>query len=93
MAEQTTFLAIDPEQLRTIVTDAVTTAFTAHTNQQTPPSDELVTWNESAKYLRISSPTLRRQVTRGAIVPVRIGRRVFFRRSDLEGLIRDGGAA
>jgi len=37
---------------------------------------------------KISRATLDRQIAKGFIVPVRIGRRVFFRESEIERFIR-----
>ena len=51
---------------------------------------ELLTVKESADLLRISPYTLRQWIFKHKITFVRVGRRVLFRRTDLEKLIEDG---
>ena len=42
--------------------------------------DELVTRHEKAEQLKVSLPTLRNWEIQGIIKPIRIGRRVYFRK-------------
>ncbi|MFX0201888.1 MAG: helix-turn-helix domain-containing protein [Candidatus Hodarchaeota archaeon] len=51
---------------------------------------ELLTVKESADLLRISPHTLRQWIFKHKITFVRVGRRVLFRRSDLEKLVEGG---
>jgi excisionase family DNA binding protein len=47
---------------------------------------DLMTYQEAARYLRISERSVRRRVADGQLEPVRLGGRTVFRRSDLEEL-------
>ncbi|MFB0507440.1 MAG: helix-turn-helix domain-containing protein [Thermodesulfobacteriota bacterium] len=51
---------------------------------------ELLTVRESADLLRISPHTLRAWIFGHKITFVRVGRRVLFRRGDLEKLVEEG---
>jgi len=51
---------------------------------------QLLTVKESAELLRISPSTLRQWIFKHKITFVRVGRRVLFRRADLEKLVEDG---
>lgn len=77
------------DDLRTIVENAVTTALGAFT-PPTPPtpqattSPDLLTRGEVLKMLRITAPTLRGMTRKGRLRPVRIGKKLLFRRTDIE---------
>ncbi len=47
-------------------------------------ASRLLTVKETCKYLRISPPTLYRMIDRNELVPVKIGKRTLFDRSDLD---------
>jgi excisionase family DNA binding protein len=58
--------------------------FTALRDEIRVINDELLTTRQAAKSLGMTEGALRTKVWRGLIKPVRIGRSVRFRRSDLK---------
>jgi excisionase family DNA binding protein len=50
-------------------------------------TSRLLTVKETCTYLRISPPTLYRMIERRELVPVKIGKRTLFDRSDLDRFI------
>ena len=50
-------------------------------------TSRLLTVKETCKYLRISPPTLYRMIERRELIPVKIGKRTLFDRSDLDKFI------
>lgn len=86
------FVVVAPDDLRALVSEAVTTALDArHTH--TPPTTQpnLMSREAACQFLGITHPTLRRMVIRGTIASVHVGRRVMFRRADLEAFAATGG--
>lgn len=82
----TTLLAIDPDELDRRLTDAVARALAAYTPPRLPDpgtGPEYLSRNETAALLHLSLVTLRELERRGELVPVRISRRVLYRRSDV----------
>jgi excisionase family DNA binding protein len=58
-----------------------------------PDADGLLTYEEAASVLRISTKTLRRRVAAGDVATVALGRRRLFRRQDLEAFAGRSDAA
>ena len=57
-----------------------------HTEASRPQASDLLTTDEACRYLRLSQPTLeRRRLAGEEPVFVRLGRRIYYRRADLEG--------
>jgi excisionase family DNA binding protein len=52
--------------------------------------EKLLVLQETADSLRVSCHTIRQWVYQGRIPHVRIGRRVFFRESDIASIIKNG---
>jgi excisionase family DNA binding protein len=50
-------------------------------------TSRLLTVKETCKYLRISPPTLYRMLERRELIPVKIGKRTLFDKSDLDKFI------
>jgi excisionase family DNA binding protein len=78
--------AIPLEQLKTLITDAVSTELSKHLNEvtQNKPATELLSRKEAAKLLGISFPTLNEFTKSGKITGYRIGTRVRYKRLELE---------
>jgi excisionase family DNA binding protein len=53
---------------------------------------QLLTRDQTATYLHVTTRTLRRWTNDGKIIPCRIGRRVLFTQRDIEALIEIGRA-
>ena len=60
------------------------------TSQQTQPVDPLYTASECAELLDVTRKTLRDWEKQGRLCPVRIGRRTYYRRSDIEKALSGG---
>jgi|GEM_PF-6652583 len=90
-ATGTFLVALSPDDLTTVVRNAVTDALASHTAAQPgtptlPPSTvdaDLLSVAETARLLRVSRQTLREMERRGELLPCRLGRRVLYRRSDI----------
>lgn len=92
---------INSADLRDLIYFAVVEALEMNDQLQTEGSPEppsLLTREEAAKFLRISLPSLHRRVKAGDLQPLHVGKRVLFRREDLDALVAsainmtDGGA-
>lgn len=91
-------LPITPDQLRTTVREAVGEALGDRLTSKEPETvatggGELLSVKETADLLRVSRVTLRQMEKRGDLLPVRIGRRVLYRRSDIDAALSRGGDA
>ncbi|MBN9400311.1 MAG: helix-turn-helix domain-containing protein ['Candidatus Kapabacteria' thiocyanatum] len=76
--------------LRNLISEAVELAFAArdHATPQKQDGGQLLTRKEAASYLRISVPSLQRHTRDRRIDCVRMGRRVLFRREDLDACLQ-----
>ena len=84
-------LPLTADDLRHLVSDAVGEALDRRKADEPPlqqpalPSpDDYLSRDEVRRMLRLSYPTLRNLELRGELVPVRIARRVLYRRADVE---------
>ncbi len=89
-------LPITPDQLRTTVREAVGEALGDRLPREEPESGTndggiLLSVKETAELLHVSRVTLREMEKRGELLPVRIGRRVLYRRSDIDAALSRGG--
>lgn len=73
------------EKLRKIVREEI--AFGLRTFSMTKKSDKAYTIAEFCERFHISKPTLYEWIKAGKIKPVKIGRRVFFNKKDVEELL------
>ncbi|MCB9214455.1 MAG: helix-turn-helix domain-containing protein [Candidatus Kapaibacterium sp.] len=85
-------LTVTPDELQATIHEAVSAAFREHLSTDTPQStaDDLLTAQETARLLHITRLTLREMEKRQELLPVRIGRRVLYRRSDIDNALRQG---
>lgn len=60
---------------------------------ETPPQDEILTYPEAARLLRIGERTLYRLVAEGKVPHVRLGGSTRFSRDALLELVKTGGLA
>lgn len=74
------------DELRSDLTAKLDTMLIALRDEIRVINDELLTTRQAAKALGLTEGALRTKVWRGLIQPVRIGRSVRFRRSDLKRL-------
>ena len=90
-------LPVTPDELRQTVREAVGDALRDITPQSKgkdpkQPEDALLSVVETADLLHVSRVTLREMEKRGELEPVRICRRVLYRRSDIDAALVGGGA-
>jgi hypothetical protein len=79
-------LSITTDDLRELITGAVTQALQFQTPTPATPSpqpDEYLSRDEARRLLHLSLPTLRNLEKRGVLVPSRIARRVLYSRADI----------
>ncbi len=87
--KQVTVCQIEVADLERIVTNAVATAMEQYASSTTPTrdanndSDELMTVQQVSGYLHRSRTSIWRYAQQGIIVPVRRGRSIYFRRTDV----------
>ena len=91
-------IVADADQIRAILSPIVSEAVAAAFDTRPQPPDntdqqpDLLSREQACRFLGITAPTVRRLVIRGDLSSVRIGRRVLFRRGDLEAFAAGGGA-
>lgn len=73
------------EKMRKIIREEVTFALRTAALVKTP--EKSYTIAEFCKRFQISKPTLYEWIKAGKITPVKIGRRVYFNRKDVEALL------
>ena len=73
------------EKMRKIVREEI--AFALRVQGMIKPAEKSYTISEFCKRFQISKPTLYEWIKMGKIKPVKIGRRVFFNRKDVESLL------
>jgi predicted DNA-binding transcriptional regulator AlpA len=80
---------LETDDLEQIINNAVTAAMERYTSTTTPTrdanndSDELMTVQQVSQYLHRSRSTLWRYEQLGILKPIRVGRSVYFSRSDV----------
>jgi hypothetical protein len=90
----TSLFSFDPSLLQQAITDAVSTAVREVLAEQKPaaptaPPPDLLSRAETRQLLHVSNTTLHVWEKKGMITPARAGRRVLFRRSDIDRLLSD----
>ena len=73
------------EKMRKMIREEV--VFCLKTFSMTDKKDKVYTITEVCTQFQISKPTLYEWIRAGKIKPVKIGRRVFFNRKEVEGLL------
>lgn len=78
-------LSVTVDDLKAIVRDAVSQVLAEQGtgNEPAPPSQDLMTREETAEMLHVSLLTLRNYAKRGLLRPKQIGRRVLYDRTDV----------
>ncbi len=85
-------LSISADELRTMITGAVTEALESRQAPEAPHDDQdtYLTREETAKELHVSKLTLRNYEKRGILKPQRIGRRVLYSRNEISAALAAG---
>lgn len=65
-------------------------AVQGHIASMDPKRDDYLTRNETAELLHVTLATLYEMEKRGELLPLRIGRRVLYRRGDIETALKKG---
>jgi excisionase family DNA binding protein len=66
-------------QLKDVIKDSIQN----NHQKQDPVQSDLMTRYEVMQYFDISAPTIQRWVKKGTLNKIKVGRRVFFRRSEI----------
>ena len=66
-------------QLKDVIKDSIQN----NTQKQDPVQSNLMTRYEVIQYFNISAPTIQRWVKKGTLNKIKVGRKVFFRRSEI----------
>ncbi len=95
MVESTLLVNVSLADLRDIIDTSVRKSVAdALTNLPAPSAeerDDLLSRKETGRLLRVSPVTLNVWEKRGVLTPVRIGRRVLYRRSDVDKALQSAG--
>ena len=73
-------IQLTEQEFQEAITKAVLSALAS---QKASPADELFSRQEAAAYLKVTYPTLNNWEKKGYIKAVRLGSRVFFKKSEL----------
>ena len=89
MVQQTLITQLHPEQLKDLIVAGIRDEFKELLSQLKPQNkkDELLTRKEVCNLLQCSMTTLWHWNNKDILKPIRIGRNVRYRRSDLEAFI------
>ena len=66
-------------QLKDVIKDSIQN----NPQKQDPVQSDLMTRYEVMQYFNISAPTIQRWVKKGTLNKIKVGRKVFFRRSEI----------
>jgi excisionase family DNA binding protein len=85
LMEQVISIRISIEELKKLVKDALKESLTEYfTGTKRDASNEYLTRNQVATLLKVTLPTLNRWAKTGVLKCHRVGRRVFYKMSDIE---------
>lgn len=85
MNEQLIFFSLSKDELRGIISDAVKEALAVKQQK------ELLTFKETCELLNISASCLNQWKSQGKIPFKKLGKRIFFSRSEITEAIKDAG--
>ncbi|HRF16784.1 MAG TPA: helix-turn-helix domain-containing protein [Chitinophagaceae bacterium] len=90
MTEKIIFTSLGIEELRSLIVDSVSSELKKQlaTSTSTTKSDRLLSRQETARLLNVSTSTLLSYVKQGRIKSFRIGRRVLFKQADIEAAMK-----
>jgi len=89
-----TLIMCDEEQLRKIVADTVRQVMNqAKAEAEATKEMATLTRDEVTELLNVTKPTLWRWEKAGYLIPKKVGKRVLYIRSEVEEMVRKGGAA
>ncbi|MEZ4801295.1 MAG: helix-turn-helix domain-containing protein [Gelidibacter sp.] len=85
-----TLTAVNPDQLKDLIVAGIKEEFTELISQLIPQKkqEELLTRKEVCTILQCSMTTLWHWENRGLLCPIRIGRNVRYRKSEVESFIK-----
>jgi hypothetical protein len=80
--KQIQFISVTPEQLQQTILDGVKQHLTEFKKQLQAP-EELMTRDETSKFLKVNLSTLHNWQKQGKLIPFGIQGRVYYKRSDI----------
>ena len=81
------FIEIDSEGFRTYIRDCIEKEAESHSRERAEIQKDLLTRKDVADLFQICLTTVHNWVRRRTLLPVKIGRKSYFRREDLLSLI------
>ena len=92
--QASTFMFIDEAQLRSVIAETVKQVMKqAKAEAEAAKEMATLTREEVAELLNVTKPTLWRWEKAGYLIPKKVGKRVLYLRSEVEEMVRKGGAA
>lgn len=76
-------LQLTPQELKSMISEAVQEVVTQQPKQEQKPDDEYLTAQETADFLKISKVSLWKYTKSGKIKSEKFGRRILYKKSDL----------
>lgn len=81
--EQSIQIQVSPDELRALITEAITAALPAAVAKGLPPEKQFLTRYEVAEKLNISLTTVHELIKSGKLIPRKVGRRTLFDINDV----------
>lgn len=91
--EKTVFISLPIEDLQTVITDCVNSCLKnnkQNSTQNTPEADELLTVQDTAKFLSLSVPTVYTLISKGELPVMKRSKRCYFSKVELINYLKQG---
>lgn len=91
--EKTVFISLPIEDLQTVIIDCVNSCLKNNkqsSTQNQPETDELLTVQDTAKFLTLSVPTIYGLISKGELPVMKRSKRCYFSKVDLINYLKQG---
>lgn len=91
--EKTVFISLPIEDLQTVIIDCVNSCLKHNkqsSTQQQPDKDELLTVQDTAKFLSLSVPTVYTLISKGELPVMKRSKRCYFSKVELVNYLKQG---
>jgi excisionase family DNA binding protein len=91
--EKTVFISLPIEDLQTVIIDCVNSCLKNNkqsSTQHQPETDELLTVQDTAKFLRLSVPTVYTLISKGELPVMKRSKRCYFSKVELINYLKQG---
>jgi len=93
--EKTVFISLPIEDLQAVIIDCVNSCLRNNKQENKPPTeqpetDQLLTIQEAAEFLKLKVPTIYSKVSKGELPVMKRSKRLYFSRTELLNYLKDG---